>query len=152
MAVAQSSYGTAIANGYAGQVANGETSNRIVRTIEDAAGIGFGKAAFRGAGDHGITATPTAGTFLGITIAHYAPQVNAASGAMADQYPQYASVPIMTLGSIWAVVGEDVTDGAAVYVTAGGAFVDTVGANIPLPGWVFDMTVANNGLARIVRR
>jgi hypothetical protein len=35
-------------------------SNRISRTVEDAAGIAFGKAAFRGSGDHGVTGTPAA--------------------------------------------------------------------------------------------
>ena len=57
MAVVQSTYATAFPNGYAGMIANGETSNRISRTVEDATAIGFGKAVFRGSGDHGVTAT-----------------------------------------------------------------------------------------------
>ena len=93
----QDVYNSAPGKGFPGMVVNGETSNRISRTVEDAAGIAFGMAAFRGGGDHGITGTPTAGT-------------------------------------------------------AGGAFVDTVGANIALPGWVFDETVASGGIVRIARR
>lgn len=59
MAELQTTYSDTIAVGYAGMVANGETSNRITRTIEGAAGIGFGKAAYRGSGDHGCVAAQT---------------------------------------------------------------------------------------------
>jgi hypothetical protein len=55
MAELQTSYSNTIAKGYAGMVANGETSNRITRTCEDAAGIGFGVPVYRGSGDHGCT-------------------------------------------------------------------------------------------------
>lgn len=55
----QTSYSDTITPGYAGMVANGETSNRISRTCEDSGGIGFGKAVFRGAGDNGCTAVQT---------------------------------------------------------------------------------------------
>lgn len=147
----QDTYNSAPAKGFAGQVSNGETSNRISRTVEDAAGIAFGKAAFRGTGDHGITATPTAGTFMGVTIADHGVQP-LPGGVAADIYPRYESAALLTEGAIFVVVGEDVTDGAAVYVTAGGAFVDTVGANIALPGFVFDETVSNGGICRIARR
>jgi hypothetical protein len=67
--IVQSTYKTGYDAGYPGMVANGETSNRISRTVEDSAGIAFGKAAFRGADDRGCTATPAAGKFMGITIA-----------------------------------------------------------------------------------
>jgi hypothetical protein len=70
MAELQTTYSNTIAKGYAGMVANGETSNRITRTIEDAAGVGFGVPVYRGSGDHGCTATVgTLATFLGFTIA-----------------------------------------------------------------------------------
>lgn len=151
MPVLNTNYPSAIPNAFAGMIANGERDNRISRTIEDVAGIGFGKAAFRGAGDNGITGTPAAGTFMGITIAHYAPQPNA-SGVITDLYPRYSSVALLTKGVIWVVAGEDVTDGAQAYVTAGGAFVDTVGANIILPGWFFDMTVLNGAFVRLANR
>ena len=147
----QDVYNSAPGKGFPGMVVNGETSNRISRTVEDAAGIAFGKAALRGGGDHGITGTPTAGTFMGITIADHGVQP-LPGGVAADIYPQYASAALMVEGAIYVTAGEDVTDGAAVYVTAGGAFVDTVGANIALPGWVFDETVASGGIVRIARR
>lgn len=59
MAEVQTTYATDLAVGYPGMVANGGNSTRISRTVENSGGIGFGKAAFRGAGDHGIVATQT---------------------------------------------------------------------------------------------
>ena len=40
-------------------IANGEQGNRISRTCETAAGIGFGKAVYRGSGDHGCVLAQT---------------------------------------------------------------------------------------------
>lgn len=59
MAEVQTSYATDLTAAYAGMVANGETSNRISRTIESSGGIGFGKAVYRGAADHGCLAAQT---------------------------------------------------------------------------------------------
>jgi hypothetical protein len=59
MAELQTSYTDTIAHGYPGMVANGEDSNRISRTCEDAAGIAFGLPVARGSGDHGCTGTIT---------------------------------------------------------------------------------------------
>lgn len=152
MATYQTTYDDYLAAGYAGMIANGEEGNRISRTCEDAAGIGFGKAVFRGTDDHGCTATPAAGVgaFLGITIAHEALAI--LPGADTDEYPQYENVPILTSGVIWVTVGEDVTDGAQAYVTSGGAIVDTSTSNTILTGWFFDTTAANGGLAKLAKR
>jgi hypothetical protein len=54
MAVAQSTYPLVHPIGLVGQVINGETSNRISRTVETAAGVAFGQPLFRGSGDHGV--------------------------------------------------------------------------------------------------
>jgi hypothetical protein len=152
MAVLQSTYALGYADGYAGMVANGETSNRISRTVEDAAGIPFGRAVFRGTGDHGCTATPAVGTFLGITIATYAAPPIAATGVQADLYTQFSTAGVMTQGVIWVLAGEAVTDGAQAYVTGAGAIVDTVGSNTILTGWFFDQTAASGALVRLAKR
>ncbi len=150
MAEVQTTYGSDLPVGFAGMVANGETSNRISRTVEDAAGIGFGKAVFRGALENGCTATPTAGQFLGITIAHSAlPYV---AGQTVDVYPRYEAANILSHGAIFVTAGEDVTAGAQAYATAGGAIVDTVGTNVILPGFFFDHAALNGGLVRLVKR
>lgn len=59
MAELQTTYSDTIAAAYAGMIANGETGNRISRTCETAAGIGFGKAVYRGSGDHGCLLAQT---------------------------------------------------------------------------------------------
>jgi len=151
MAIVQDTFNSAPAKGYPGMVANGETSNRISRTVEDAAGLAFGKAAFRGAGDHGVTGTPAVGGFMGVVIADHGIPV-LPGGVAADIMPQYSSAGLLIKGAIYVTAGEAVTDGAAVYVTPAGAFVDTVGANIPLPGFVFDETVGNGEIVRIAAR
>lgn len=153
MAVLQSSYTNAPADGYAGMVVNGETSNRVSRIVEDAAGIGFGKPVFRGANDRGITATPAAGRFEGITIASYAPGPNVTTGVMEDKYQQRDTAAVMTLGVIWVVASVAVADMDPVYVTAAGAITNVVAGNTALTGWVFDSTTTGAGqLARIARR
>lgn len=146
MATLQSSYTDSIPVGFPGMVANGETSNRLTRTVEDAAGIAFGKAAFRGAGDHGVTATPAANTFMGVTISTTAQPITATRDA--DEYAQYDSAALLNEGVIWVTAGEAVTDGAAAYVTAAGAFVDTSTGNTAIPA-VFDGTAASGALVRL---
>lgn len=146
MAVVQNSFPTTPALGYPGMVANGETSNRLTRTIEDAAGIAFGKAAFRGTGDHGVTATPAANTFMGITIANHGLAITPTGTA--DVYPQYSSVALLNEGSVWVTAGSNTTDGAAVYVTSAGAFTATSSGNTAIPA-VFDDTVSSGAIVRL---
>lgn len=150
MAVLQSTYDSTLAPGYPGMVANAETSNRISRTVEDAAGIAFGKAAFRGAGDHGCTATPTAGKFLGIIIAHET--LGASLLGTVDLFPVNATAPIMTQGVIWAIAGASVAANDQVYVTSAGAFTNVSTSNTILPGWVFDTTAASGSLVKLAKR
>lgn len=155
MAELQTAYTETIAKGYPGMVANGETSNRISRTIEDAAGIGFGVAAFRGTGDHGCTATVgTAATFLGFTIATSG--LGLVAGGTADTYPQYESVGIMPRGAIYVTVVGAVTDGADLTIGKGAGLADGIGVTAAdathiASGWVADETVTS-GICRIVKR
>jgi hypothetical protein len=155
MAELQTTYSNTIAHGYAGMVANGETSNRISRTIEDAAGVGFGVPVYRGSGDHGCTATVgTLATFLGFTIAVAGQGLVA--GQTADTYAQYDNVSIMPSGAIYVAVKGAVTDGAALTVGAGGGAADLIGATAAdathiATGWIADETVTD-GICRCVKR
>jgi hypothetical protein len=155
MAELQTTYSETIPAGYPGMVANGETSNRITRTCEDAAGIGFGKPVYRGSGDHGCTGTVgTLATFLGFTIATSALALTA--GADADEYPQYENVPILTLGAIYVTVVGAVADGAAITIGTGAGAADAIGATAAdathiATGWIADETVTD-GICRIVKR
>ena len=155
MAELQTTYATTLASGYAGMIANGETSNRITRTNEDSAGIGFGLPVYRGSGDHGCTATVgTLDTFLGWTIATSAQGYTASADA--DEYAQYDNVAILTSGAIYVAVKGAVTDGAALTVGTDGDAADLVGATAAdathiATGWIADETVTD-GLCRIVKR
>ena len=150
MAVVQSTYANDIPVGYPGMVANGETSNRISRTCEDAGGIPFGAPVWRGAGDRGCTATVgTAANFLGFAIADHGVQA-LPGGVAADVYPRYASVGIMTDGVIWVTATGANVDGAAVTIGTGAGAADAT--HIATGGWVFDDTTTATGLARIAKR
>lgn len=150
MAVVQNSYSELMPVGLPGQVANGEAANRISRTVEDAAGIAFGKAVFRGVGDQGCTGTPSAGAFLGFVTADAS--VVAVSAGSADVVPQYGSAAIVTKGALLVTAGEAVTAGAAVYVTGAGAIVDTATSNTAATGWLFDAAAASGAVVRIANR
>lgn len=141
----QSTYPTGPAVGYAGMVANGEESNRISRTVEDAAGIAFGKAAFRGTGDHGVTLTPAVGTFMGIVIsdAGQAPGV----GETVDTIPQYGTAGLLNEGVIYVSASVAVNDGDAAFVTPAGLITNTSNssANPAIPA-KFDATISAAGI------
>ena len=155
MAELQTTYTDTVAKGYAGMVANGETSNRITRTCEDTGGIAFGAPVYRGTGDHGCTGTVgTLATFLGFAIANSGQALIA--GQDADEYQQYDNVAIMTSGAIFVPVKGAVTDGAALTVGTGGGAADLIGATAAdathiATGWIADETVTD-GLCRIVKR
>jgi hypothetical protein len=149
MPVLQSNFAAAIPVGFPGQIANGELQNRITRTCEDAAGIGFGTAVFDGAGDHGCTATPSA-NLLGIAVVDHG-QVRR-TGNLQDKYPQYDNVPIFQRGTIWVLNGAaPVTKRQPVYVTPAGAFTAVTAGNTALPGWTFDHAAAAGALVKIAK-
>lgn len=151
MAVVQDTYSAGRPIGYAGMVANGETSNRISRTVEDAAAIAFGRPVFQGTGAHGVTATPSA-ALLGIAIGNYAPPAVQATGVQADSYPQYSTAGILTQGVIWVQVAAAVAARAQAYVTAAGVITATATGNTILTGWFFDDAASGAGLVRLAKR
>lgn len=156
MPVLQSTYSDNLPIAYAGMVANGETSNRISRTVETAAGIGFGRPVYRGSGDHGCTSTVgTLATFLGWTVATTA--MAPVAGQDADEYQQYDNATILTSGAIFVNVTGNVADGAAITIGTGGGAADDIGTTAAdathiATGWVADQTVTGGGLCRIVKR
>lgn len=158
MAVVQSTYATGYAEGFPGMVANGETSNRISRTVEDSAGIAFGVPVFRGSGEHGVTATvsATAANFVGITMMDKT-QTTFPAADEPDAYPEDSIAAIMTYGVIWVTAGAAVVAGAQVYVGDGdpltsGAYDDSATGNVILTGWFFEDSGADGDLVRIARR
>lgn len=152
----QTTYTGTVTKAYAGMVANGETSNRISRTVEDAAGVAFGKPVYRGTGDHGCTGTVgTLATMLGFTIATSA--LGLLPGADADEYQQYDTANVMTGGAIYVNVTAAVADGAAITMGTGGGAADMLSsiaadATHIATGWIADETTSGAGLVRIVKR
>ena len=152
----QSTYAEDYAKGYPGMVANGETSNRISRTVESAAGAPFGAPLYRGTNDHGCTITVgTLASFYGWAIADRGIVPTTVTGAV-DTYPQYSTAGILTLGAIYVAVKGAVTDGAAITVGTGAGAADLIGATAAdathiATGWVADETVTD-GICRIVKR
>lgn len=126
----QNTYATDYTPGFPGMLADGVTGNRVSGTVEDAAGIGFGKAVFSGTNERGLTATP--GTkFKGISIADAG--VVPGIGGAADLYPQYANLSALDQGDIWVIAGANTTKDAAVYVTSGGVFTPSSSGNTAIP-------------------
>ena len=148
MATNQTTYTASLAAAVAGMLANGENKNVISRTVQDSGGIGFGKAAFRGTLDHGITATPAANTFMGISLIDPAQQATPAAPT-ADLYARYQSVPLLTNGVVWVAAGVAVADGEQVYVTSGGVFTNVATSNVIIPNAVFDATIGAAGLVPV---
>jgi hypothetical protein len=148
MPALQSAFTATIPNGFPGMIANAEIQNRFTRTCEDAGGIAFGAACFRGAGDHGCTATPTAAKFLGIAIVDHG-QVRRTASAGADRYDQNDNVPLMQRGVVWVTSSIAVADGDPVYVTPAGLFTNSAAGNVQLVGWIWVDTLAAAGVARI---
>jgi len=80
MGTYQTDYSTAPAKGLPGQIANSELANTVSRTVESAAGIGFGQPAFRGSGDHGVV---VGGTFAATGAGSEGP-ANVGTGTITD--------------------------------------------------------------------
>jgi hypothetical protein len=155
MPVLQTTYSNDIPVAYAGMIGNGETSNRITRTVETSGGVGFGRPVYRGTGDHGCTTTVgTLATFLGFTVATQGQGYVA--GQDADEYQQYDNATILTSGAIYVSVTGSVADGAAITIGTGGGAADGIGTTAAdathiATGWIADQTVTD-GLCRIVKR
>jgi len=152
MAIAQNTYPADYTKGLPGMVANGETSNRISRTVDESGGIGFGKAVYRSS-DHGVDTTEAVATFLGFTIANYAAPPSA-TGVQADTYPQYSTAGILTTGCMWVSASVAVADGDQVYITPAGLITNlpAAAANPIATGWFFQDTTSAAGIVRIAKR
>ena len=146
----QSTYLSGPIRGFPGMIANGETSNRISRTVEDAAGIAFGIACFQGATDHGVTATPSATAFMGIALADSG--IVALPGAVVDTYKQYDSAGLLNEGVIFVTPSVNVAKRDPVYVTGAGVYTNVSTGNTLIPA-TFDETATAGSPVRIrVRR
>lgn len=144
----QTSYLSTLRPGFAGMLANEEGKKPISRNVEDASGIGFGKAVKQGTADKGCTATLTgldAYNFIGITLA-----ARDTSADDPDKYSQYRSALILEDGCIWVATDAAVAAGTDVTVntTTGGFSSATPGAGqVLIPNARWETSTASAGLA-----
>lgn len=151
MSTYQTTYSDAPAIGLAGQIANEELCNKVSRTVESAAGIGFGQPAFRGAADHGVVvgaafaATAAAVAFAGNTGDGAMGAIVASAGAKAGIYKLTVIEPGANAGTFQVVDPDGVLVGigavASAFSAGGLAFTLADGATDFVAGDGFDITV-----------
>lgn len=131
--------------GRAGGLVNMELANLISRTVQTAAGLGFGLCVERGTGDNDCILFD-GGTPLGISIRDRALDANEP-----NKFKQYAEARIITKGPVYAETPVAVDQGDPVYVVdADGTFHNTAAAGRTLfPNAVWDTTTSGAGLAVI---
>lgn len=146
----QDEYVEKIRPAVAGHIANTEPNRLISRSVEDVAGIGFGRVVKDGSADGlctGVLTTLDEFNFLGITVRDRSVRVETP-----DMFAQRESARIMRSGVIWVAVAGAVQRGTDVTVnTTTGALSSTaVGAGqvlIPRARW--DSTTTGAGLAKL---
>lgn len=152
MPALQTDYNTYLPIAHEGMRANLEAWNSISRTVETAAGIGFGKVVVQGAGDHGVILPDASHTaFVGITVRDQAADAYspyAATVYAPNMYLQNRTAGIMTFGCIYVVASVQVAVGdAAYFVPATGLITNVPTNNIAIPRSRFDTSAASNTLA-----
>ena len=134
--------------GIAGAIVNTENKNIISRTVEDAAGIAFGKPVAQGVNDKGCRATKAGDSqFVGITVLD-----RTAGDLVNGKFVQYESARVLDRGVIWVTVAEAVKAGDPVAITvATGAFAKTVATTVTvaMPNAVYDTSAASGGIAQL---
>ncbi|WP_447724614.1 structural cement protein Gp24 [Sphingomonas koreensis] len=149
MAVLQSTFNDDPPYGYPGMEADGELSNILSRVLEGSTACAFGRPAYQGVADRGVTLTVSA-DLVGFAIAHKGNVVTADRAA--DTYAAGDVLPVKERGKIWVTSTTAATKGQPVYVTAAGAITNVSTGNTAATGWEFDDTIAAAGIIRIVRR
>ena len=137
----QTTYTRYLKPGFPGMLADEVNFAADTRTVETAAGIGFGLAVSQGTNQAGCILGGSA--FVGITRAD--PTLVHAEGGTVDKYVQYDSAAVLVIGDIWVYApGADVGE-AVNYNTTTGALTSGAGTALTNARW---MTSADaDGLA-----
>lgn len=149
MNTVQSAFSEDFANGFPGQIADGELSNIISRDLEGNDACAFGRPVYQGSADRGIDLTVDA-NLVGFAVAQKGLPVTADRDA--DTYAPGDNVPVMERGKLWVTSISTASKGDQVYVTSAGAITNSSGGNTAATGWEFDDTITAAGIVRIVRR
>lgn len=138
----QTSYSNTITPYYAGQIANEEPHTIISRTVEDAAGIGFGKVVVQGAAAYGVIVPAGGGSaFRGVTVRDQARQA-----ATPDVFARYEEAAVMTKGVVIVSASVAVNAGDPAYFVPATGVITNVATNNTAMNAVFDATIAGAGL------
>lgn len=146
MGTVQSTYSTMTA-ARAGMLADmQEGYNAFSRSVETAAGIGFGKPVQRGAADRGAKAIGdgSATTFLGISLRTQSRDAN-----NGDIFAQYEDIRICDKGTVWVVASVAVVPGDPVYYTTAGVWTNVSSSNVLVSNAAWDTTAAIGAYAII---
>jgi len=146
----QATYNETMDAARAGMRANMEPVDLISRTVETAAGVGFGKVVQQGTADKGCKSDlsgMTAQTYVGITM-----RERGVRPETPNAFAQYESALIMRKGVIWVEVAVAVTPADIVTVTlASGVIGKTaVGAGVvAIPNARWESSTSGAGLAML---
>lgn len=129
--------------GVAGAIATTENKDIVSRTVETAAGIGFGLAVVQGVNDKGVRLATTGDTkILGVTVLD-----RTAGDLINGKFQQHESARVMTKGTIWVQVTEAVNAGDDVAVDLATAKFNKAGVKIANAR--YETRAAIGGLAQI---
>lgn len=148
----QTSYSENIRAAVEGMIANMESVNLISRTVETAAGIGFGVPVEQGSEDNGCGVVDASTTEVtGITCRERS--VRPLDG---NEFEQYDSARLMTKGVVWVTVtdagGVSAGDPVWLDLSDAGSFGNAdvgFGNGLNLAGCRWDSSAANGALAKI---
>lgn len=148
----QTTYSENIDAARAGQIANTEPNVLISRTVETAAGVGFGVPVQKGTGDNGCIIMAAGATeVLGITV-----RERSVRPETPNAFAQYESARLMRSGVLWVVVTDagGVVDGDPVWINLSNGTFSNADAgsdgSVKLGGGRWESTQATNGgLAKI---
>jgi hypothetical protein len=148
----QTTYSENIAAARVGMIADmQEDINLISRTVETAAGIGFGLVVDQGTDDNGIVLVSGSTTDpVGVTV-----RERSVNPANPDEFSQYDSARVMSKGVIWVTVTDagGVAAGDDVWMTlATGALSNAdvgSGGGLQLTGCRWVSSAANGELAKL---
>ena len=136
----QTTYGTNIGPAFEGMIADSRDQEVESRSVETAAGIGFGKVVVKGTTDDQVRVSEAARAFVGITVAEH--------GQAADLYPQYSTCSVLRRGAIWVQASVAVaTEDPVYFVPATGVLTNVATSNTALPDATWRTSTTGAGLA-----
>lgn len=145
----QTTYDETLRAGVPGALANMISGTLISRTVEDAAGIAFGKAVEQGTNDKGVVAF-AGGPVVGITVRERS------LGAEEDKFVQYASArlaPPHSQNTLWVTAAVAVDAGDDVYVRPSNGDFQKTNANsaVQIPGARWETSTTTTGQIAQIR-